>query len=204
MAEPHLVERTGGSPAEAEEFARRLRAGDPCAEDELARRYRAGLLLMLGRRLRDPARAEDLCQETLRIALQNLRSGALREPERLAAYLRGIAANLARREHRGLWRRVPLDRASDVPDRSPDPREELLASERRHLVHAVLAGLSSRDRDVLSEFYLRGIDKASVCERHGFTPSQFDVIKFRALRRFGRLWAAHAGDRRTSGWAQQG
>jgi RNA polymerase sigma-70 factor (ECF subfamily) len=145
---------------------------------------------MLGRRLHDAARSEDLCQETLRIALQNLRAGALREPDRLAAYLRGIAANLARRERRSLWRRVPLDRASEIPDHSPGPRDELLASERRHLVHAVLASLSAREREVLSEFYLGGLDKASVCQRHGFTPAQFDVVKFRALRRFGRLWAA--------------
>ena len=53
-----------------------------------------GLLYLLKRRTRDPELALDLRQDTFRVAIEKLRGSRLDEPERLAAYLRGVALNL--------------------------------------------------------------------------------------------------------------
>lgn len=171
----------------AADLSARIAAGDGLAEAELVSRYRSGVLVMLRRRV--PAgEAEDLCQETLRIAIESLRAGRLREKEKVASYLWGIAHNLAERS------RVRSARAADagvlerLPDPSLGPDERLLESERRRLLQVALARLAARDREVLSAFYLRETHKADICSRMGISSEQFDVIKFRALKRLSRLF----------------
>lgn len=179
-------------------FAERLARGDVSAEAELAERYRPGLMALLRHRIGDAARAEDLCHDTLRIAIENLRSGALRDPSRLAPYLRGIAANLSRRAHRRSWRQAPLDAVAEPVDPADNPQECLLAAERVRLVRLALQTLAARDRAVLTAFYIDGREKHAVCADLALSPAQFDVIKFRALRRFAHLWES-----RPASWTEE-
>jgi len=184
----------------------RIAGGEPLAEAELVERFRPGLLVMLRHRLRDRHLAEDACQDTLRIAIENLRIGALREPERLAAYLCGIAANVARREYRRLKRAAPDGVRVEVVAEATAPSGEsaLELRERSERIRRVLLSLSARDRELLSDFYLREREKSDVCRRLGLSPDQFDVVKFRALRSFERLWSQYAegDDRQRGGKAQ--
>ena len=185
----------------AQALVERIAAGDATAEAEISERYRAGLVALLRNRVGDTSSAEDLCQETLRIAIESLRAGRLRDPASLGAYLWGIATNLARHERRSSWRRQPLD--LEARDPGSGLEERLLARERARLVRFVLDALSARDRQILTAFYLNGDEKRDICERHGLSPSQFDVIKFRALRRFEALWTAQSGpDRNATDGAQ--
>lgn len=186
---PELSDR-----ARAQALVHRIALGDATAEAEISERYRAGLVAMLRSRVGDLGSAEDLCQETLRIAIENLRAGRLRDPTSLASYLWGIAVNLARHERRSSWRRQPLD--PETRDPGSGPEECLVARERARLVRFVLDALSPRDRQVLTAFYLKGDEKRAICESHGLSPSQFDVIKFRALRRFEVLWTAQSASDR--------
>ncbi|MBM3768454.1 MAG: hypothetical protein FJW32_23990 [Acidobacteria bacterium] len=58
-------------------------AGDRAAEEEFARQYHPRLLAMASARLRAPELARDIAQEAVMEALQSLRRGMLREPEKL-------------------------------------------------------------------------------------------------------------------------
>ncbi len=69
--------------------------------------FSRGLSLMLRRLTGDPALADDLLQDTLALVLTKIRHGEVREPERLAGFVRSLARNL--------W---IADRARELPRRA--------------------------------------------------------------------------------------
>ena len=77
------------------EFVRRIGQGDRRAEEELVQRYQRGLIYLLKRRTHDSQLALDLAQDTFRIAIEKLRSSPIEQVDRVGAYLRGTAVNLA-------------------------------------------------------------------------------------------------------------
>ena len=76
-AEPDL----SASHSEPVELVRRILAGDPAAEREMVDRYSRGVRFLLLQLTRNPAWADDLYQETFRLALEKVRGGELREPD---------------------------------------------------------------------------------------------------------------------------
>lgn len=175
--------------AESAALVSRIRSGDAAAEAELVSRYQRGLQILLRKRLKDATLADDLSQEVLQVALQALRQGRLQAGEKLAAYLCGIARNLAGTARRRQRPETPLPVM--LIDPGPRPDQQLLMDERSRLIHRVLSGLSARDRKVLAAFYLHDLPKDTVCRRLGLSPAQFDVIKWRALRRALALVRGH-------------
>lgn len=192
--EPPTHDQTQSDPADdSAGLADRIRNGDATAETELILRYESGLMLMLKRRVKDAAVAEDLCHEVFRIALPSLREGGLRDGEKLAGYLWGIARHVASRYGRVKRRDQYLAARDLVPDPAPGPEHQAIAAERARLIHHALAGLAPRDREVLTAFYIAECSKESICQNKGLTPSQFDVIKWRALKRLLSLWRTGGG-----------
>lgn len=180
-------------------IAEAVHKGSREAEARLAERLRPGLLLMLRRRLRDAARAEDLTQEVLVALIRNLREGRLREPQRLVSYAWGIAANLARQErHSPAGESISEETLADLPHPAPGPEALLLEAERWAQVRRALASLLPRDREILRGFYWGGREKAELCERFELTSAQFDVVKSRALGRLAQACAegAEEGERK--------
>ena len=92
--EPWPRERSRAEPQIAADLVARIGRGARDAEERWSGATAPGLLYLLKRRTRDPELALDLRQDTFRIAIEKLRSSPLEEPERLAAYLRGVALNL--------------------------------------------------------------------------------------------------------------
>jgi RNA polymerase sigma factor (sigma-70 family) len=179
MARPEDTERGAELPA-------RIARGDAEAEAELVARYRPGLLVMFRHR-GHAADSLDLCQETLRIALENLRAGQLRDGDKLTAYLWGIAGHLSNRAHDRAARERPFD--DDIDARAgdgPSPEAAAEAMERRRLVRETMSTLPVRDREILQDFYLHDRAKEEICRERGLTPAQFDLVKFRALRRLAK------------------
>lgn len=178
-------------PAVAADLVRRIGAGDRAAEAELAERYGRGLSYLLRRLSGDPALAEDLRQETLRLAIEKARTGGIREPERLAGFLRGAAKNLALAEHRRGRNRFeePADATeADVPDSGADPLTRLLRDEEAALVRRLLGDLrSDRDREVLYRYYVAEEEKEAICSALGLGRVHFNLVLFRARERLGRL-----------------
>jgi RNA polymerase sigma-70 factor (ECF subfamily) len=180
----------------------RIRAGDPGAEAELVARYGNGLSYLLRKVTGNPVLSEDLLQETFRVALRRVRAGELREPEKLGAFLRQTAKNLARAEHRRGGRWESMDEG--VPD-PVDPGESQLAqvirTEEAGLVRRVLRDLRSlRDRQLLYRFYIAEEEKEEICRDLGLSSLNFNLVLFRARERFRKL-VEEAEDRSAERWS---
>jgi protein-disulfide isomerase len=95
------------------------------------------------------ASAEDVAQEAFVVAWRSL--AQLREPDRVGAWLRGIARTLARAEHRKRARRERGDGGRAVA--TGDLRLDLDQRERVQMLDRDLAGLAAEDREPLLLFY---------------------------------------------------
>ena len=180
------------------ELVRRIQAGGAAAgateaEAELSLRYREKLLFLLRRWTRDSGTAEDLCQETLRLALEKVRAGELRDPEQLGAFLRSLAKNLSiqlyRRAGEQPERRQELDRIPEPADLGAGPLARLLQEEKAQLARRVLQDLGSeRDRQILLRYYIAEEPSDRICSDLGLTSDHFYRVLHRARGRYRRLF----------------
>lgn len=190
---------------EAARLVRRIRAGEGAAEAELVERFRRGLVLVLRRRSGDPALAEDLAQETLALVLEKVRSGGVKQPERLAGFVHGTARHLLLAHRRKSGRFVALEEGpgGDAPGteaRPADPGQltDLVRREDARLVRRLLGELAvPRDREVLFRFYLSDEPREAICRSLDIDPGHFRRVLFRARERLRQLWMEH---REPAGW----
>jgi len=180
----------------ARDLATRIRAGDRLAETELWQRYSRSLVLMILKRTRDRAQAEDVVQDCFRIALGHLRSGRLEQPGALPAFLRGIALNVLSTEFRDRQRERVTDPQGELMamrvDESPGPYEIHSEHERRTLARRLMEQLPmARDRELLNRYLVGGQDKAEICRALALEPGQFDRVLHRAKERFRELFNRH-------------
>ena len=188
----HQAPPPGDEAQVSADLTKRIEQGDKSAEDELWRRYSRGLLFLLKRRTGDPDLAEDIRQETFRVALEKLRAGELEESTKLAAYLRGIGVNLVTGEWRKKQRRNTRP-DSDVIERTADQRAGPLDGVEREEVQGLVRQLLEelpvdRDRQILVRFYLKEDDKETICRQLGIDdPVHFNRVLFRAKKRFREL-----------------
>jgi len=173
------------------ELARRIAQGDRAAESQLVERYQRGVLYLLKRRTRDNDLALDLRQDTFRIAIEKLRAQELAEPERVGAFVRGIAVNLAIASARKTTRRATAadtDAVELVADPADGPADAVASEQNRAAVRALLDEMSvARDRDVLLRFFVEDEDKDSICAAIGVDSAHFNRVLFRAKQRFRAL-----------------
>jgi RNA polymerase sigma factor (sigma-70 family) len=163
-------------------LAERVRNGDPSAEDELVRVFRARVLVMMRVRTQEPDAARDLCQDVLIAVLCALRQGQLRDTERIAAFVHGIARNTANnylrtRRRQSVLDEVPQSIAAAVWD---DPLE---SAERRQLVSRALSSVTREDRRILMLTLVEGLKPGEIAERLGLNDEVVRTRKSRALRR---------------------
>jgi RNA polymerase sigma-70 factor (ECF subfamily) len=178
------------------DLVQRIRSGDPGAEEELVARFGEGLSFLLRRWTRDHAAAEDLYQETFRLALEKIRSGEVRDPDRLAGYLRSLAKNLSIHHYRrGAVREVreeDLETVAEVSVSEDSQLGQLLRKEKAALVRRVLEELGSeRDRQVLFRLYITEEDKESIRGDLGLSGPELNLVLFRARRRYRELYERH-------------
>lgn len=177
----------------AADLAARVRAGDPDAETELVARYRPGLMMILRRLVKDPSLADDYCQEVFRVAFEALRHDRIHNAGKLAAYLWSVARNLANSDLRRHYRGQTTALTEAIVDHGARPEQQVLLDERARMLREALLLLTPRDRAVLTAFYLEEGSKEQICRRIRVSPSQFDVIKWRALRRLQALVRERGG-----------
>jgi RNA polymerase sigma factor (sigma-70 family) len=170
------------------DLAHRVLTGDRRAEAELVARFQKGVRQVIERMTGDLSLAEELGQETFVVTLRRLRSVPLEDPTKLPAFIAQIARNLAIAEKRKQRRR-----RTDTGGRRIEELAEASAGDDRWAdadaagaaVRAVLKELSSeRDRQVLIRHYLYDEDRAAICRDLGVREAAFNVILFRARRRF--------------------
>lgn len=179
-------------PSSPADLAARIRARETAAEDELVRRYSRGVRFVISQSVADRGQAEDVYQETFRLALEKIREGEVREPERLSGFLMGIARTLVlehfRRAARAQVREQDFS-GRQIPVAEPSPLDRLLRQEQAALVHRVLAALpSDRDRSVLYRFYVADEDKDAICDNLGISGLHFNQILCRARERYRKLF----------------
>ncbi len=178
-------------PQIAADLAARIRNGSRDAEEAMIRRYGAGLLYLLKRRTRDPELALDLRQDTFRIALEKLRNSPLKEPEHLAAYLRGVALNLLIAQRRKDTRRATTadsDAIETIADECGGPFDNVSREQVRAAVDTLLRELGTpRDREILTRVYIEEHDKDAICAALGVDSLHFNRVLYRAKQRFREL-----------------
>ena len=82
---------------------------------------------------------------------------------------------------------MDLDASSRVPDPNGNPEEVAIFNQKEELVRRILAELSSRDREILTRFYLQEESQEEICAVMILTETQFRLLKSRAKSRFGEL-----------------
>ncbi len=182
--------------AAAVDLVQRISDGDTSADAELVERCGKVLRFLARRCTRNEADAEDLYQETLIVALEKIRRHEVREPERLAGFLRALVKNLSVQRYRRRSYDVekPSDALPDAPDeRQPNALGHLLHRERSLLTRRLLTELKvSRDREVLSRFYIAEESSPRICQDLDIEPEHFYRVLHRARQRYRLLWEEHA------------
>ncbi len=152
---------------------------DAAAEAEVCRRFAPRVRLFALRHLRNDGAAADLVQEVLIIVLQKLRGGGVREADRLAAFVLGVARqctvdwrrNAARRDR--ILDEFPVDLPSLI-----HAGTEPLDSERLQLC---LQGLPERERAVLFMTFYDDHSAETVGTELGLSVANVRVIRHRGI-----------------------
>ncbi|MSV27410.1 MAG: sigma-70 family RNA polymerase sigma factor [Bryobacterales bacterium] len=171
-------------------LVRRIQSGEDSGAEELYRVFSRGVRFYLFRQL-GPQDLDDKVHDTFLIVLQAIRRGELREPERLMGFVRTIThRQVAAHIHEAVKDRnemAALDSGMTVSDMRHDPEAAVIASQREELILKVLNGVSRRDREILTRFYLQEQSQEDICAEMNLTDTQFRLLKSRAKARFGEL-----------------
>ena len=177
--------------AEWVELVERIRSG--ATDDGMAELYTLfskGIRFYLCRQL-GPQELDDKIHDTFLVVVHAIRRGELREPQRLMGFVRTIvrrqvAAHIDRVVH-NRREQMDLDSGSRVADPRDNPEDAAIFRQREEFVQLVLGELSTRDREILSRFYLREQTQEQICGEMGLSETQFRLLKSRAKARFGEI-----------------
>lgn len=168
----------------------RIQRNDQSAMEELYRVFSKGIRFYLCRQL-GPQDLDDRVHDCFLIVIQAIRKGDLREPERLMGFVRTIV----RRQIAGhievavqvRRQQVDIETSVAIADRRLDPEKIVIGRQEEQLAADALKGISSRDRDILTRFYLHEQTQEQICEEMVLTETQFRLLKSRAKARFGEV-----------------
>ena len=156
------------------------------AEAELVRRLAPRVRLYGLRHLRDAHAAEDVAQQVLLMTIERLRSGGVRDPEKIVSFVLGTCRQVVVDRRRGEARRQELfDRyAAERPpdegrDSAGDAREEIDSDRLR----ACLERLAGRERSVVVLTFVAERSAGEVAAELGLGAGNVRVIRHRALAR---------------------
>ncbi len=187
-----LAERIAQAQAKERELTERELAERKLAEGELVERYGRGLRCLLLRITGgDVELAADLYQDTILLVIKKLRSSDIKDPEKLAGFMCGIARNLLTGEIRKNVRRATnpdSDYIATVAGGSFDPFEQVSKEQVSGIVMEVLGELTmERDRLLIRMFYLHEIEKTVICNVLEISTEHFNRVIFRAKGRLREL-----------------
>jgi len=164
-----------------------LCAGDLRTQEHFVGYFTELLHLKLRSRLQSPQAVEDVRQETFARVLAVLRKeGALRQPERLGAFVNTVCNNVLFEHYRSSTRNQSLDE-EDHPEpvaTGVDVLDVVLSKQLKAKVHEILLGMSDRDRSLLKAVFLEERDRDEVCREFGVDSDYLRVLLFRAKQNF--------------------
>src|SRR6266571_647061 len=143
-----------------------IRRGERAGMEELYRVFSRGVRFYLCRQL-GPQDLDDRVHDTFVVVVQAIRKGELRDPERLMGFVRTVvrrqvAAQIdrvvqSRREQ------VALETTASMSDHRHTPEEAAILRQHEQVAEAVLRGISGRDREILTRFYLQEQTQEEIC-----------------------------------------
>jgi len=164
------------------DLADRIRGGDASAEEELSAHFHPRILAMAVIRMRDREAAREIAQESLLAVLLALRSGKVREPEKLPGFVSGTVRNLINNHFRTRGAQgETLALNPDTPSPA-DPATEAELEEQRRIVRDALARIDARDRLILLLTLVEGMNPRDIAPRVGLSPENVRTRKMRAIR----------------------
>jgi RNA polymerase sigma factor (sigma-70 family) len=168
----------------------RIRTGDKNAMHELYQVFGRGVRHYLCRQL-GMQDVDDKIHDTFLIVVKAIQEGDLREPERLMGFVRTIARRMvAGHIDQMVHRRrdnVAVDSNIAICDNRITPEQNVIDREKVDIMLNVLRGMSGRDRDILTRFYLYEQSQETICREMNLTSTQFRLLKSRAKNRFSEL-----------------
>jgi RNA polymerase sigma factor (sigma-70 family) len=163
---------------------------------ETIARLRDGIRIVALRALGSPDAAEDVAQETLARTLAALESDRLADPDKLPAFVHGIARHVIADVHRSRQRAELLNaRFEDTAQpNEPDALDAMISSAQMERVRCVLEELSPRDREILRLSFFDGLAPTQIAELKSVPPPTIRKQKSRALEHLRRAFFASSHD----------
>lgn len=158
----------------------RARAGDTGAFEELVRRHLRAAFGVALAVLREPADAEDVCQDAFLSALEQLDTC---QPDRFAGWLLRIVRNraISIQRQQKVRRSMPLEWANGARSREDPVRDAERSGLRRRLTEA-LGELPERQREVLLLHDLEGWRHREIGDALGMPEGTVRYTLFHARR----------------------
>lgn len=178
------------------EYVTKLCAGDRTTQDHFVRYFTELLHLKLRSRLKSPQAVEDVRQETFARVFNSLRKeGALRQPDRLGAFVNTVCNNVLLEHYRASSRSDSLDDegAPEPPATGMSALDAVAADQLKRKVREVLVDLPPRDRDLLKAVFLDERERDDVCREFGVDREYLRVLLFRAKQEFKTEYVRRVG-----------
>ena len=178
-------------------LARRIMAVAPGrdrdAEGELYRRLAPRVRLYGLKHLRDAAAAADLAQDVLVMTLQRLRSGEIREPDRVVSFVLGASRQMVIDRRRGETRRqrILATFAADLPPSEVSGDRYTLDSAR---LRRCLEVLPQRERTIVLMSFYDERSAADVGSEVGLSAANVRVVRHRSIERLRSCLGWSDGD----------
>jgi RNA polymerase sigma factor (sigma-70 family) len=173
--------RAGEFPADADLLARFARSGEESAFAALVARHGPMVLAVCRRVLADAHAAEDACQAAFLVLAR--KAGSLRRPERLAAWLHGVARRVALRSRGRRPAAEPVALLPDLTDPRPDPLAAVSVRELLLLIDEEVARLPEAYRLPLLLCGMEGRSLEEAAQLLGWTRGSVKGRLERARRR---------------------
>src|SRR5690348_6024614 len=158
-----------------EEYVRQLQERVRSVEDHFSAYCGRLLANYLSSRIKSPDLREDISQETLLRVLIVLRSGGLKRPECLGAFVVAVCQNVTREFLRAQVRYSPFGEQDWRADAAPNPETQAIGREMRSALATAVNHLPERDRQVLA-IPLAEDRPQDVCRRLGLKHDHLRVV----------------------------
>jgi RNA polymerase sigma-70 factor, ECF subfamily len=168
-------------------YVANLRAGDLRTQEHFVAYFTELLHLKLRSRLQSPQAIEDVRQETFARVLAALRKeGALRQPERLGAFVNTVCNNVLFEHYRASSRSQSLDDEGqpELPAANADVLGIVVSRQLKAKVREILLDMPERDRSLLKAVFLDERDRDEVCRERGVDREYLRVLLHRAKQVF--------------------
>ena len=187
-----------------ESYLDRLRSGDFRTQEHFVAYFSELIHLKLRSRIRTPQAIEDVRQETFARVFTALRSSnAIRQPERLGAFVNSTCNNVLLEHYRSSSKFSSLE-----DDNAPEPSDDRIdivgtihSKQIEAKVRRILDELPERDQRIIRQVFLEERDKEEVCRNFGVDRDYLRVLLHRAKLAFKCLYLKDVKGPRTGGSA---